>query len=194
MCTRHDRVSRIAPLTSVQTPGAPTRAAHVGQLTRSAETSGPFASWAPLLACHGGAAGGGGGDAVGGGGCGNVVVAVAAETSRWRRYGPARSRLEVRVRWWEFDAGAPFELQLRSECSSSCREERIVSVGVGTVTTVTYEFAGYGMGRRDSLPYVLTFFLTFFSIVFAFISPRALGASDESVVWEEIVFLEQRVC
>ena len=32
------------PLTSVQTPRAPARAAHVGQLTPSGETSGPFAS------------------------------------------------------------------------------------------------------------------------------------------------------
>lgn len=39
----------LPPLTSEQTPRAPTRAAHVGQLTPSAETSGPFGSWAPLL-------------------------------------------------------------------------------------------------------------------------------------------------
>lgn len=38
---------------SEQTPGAPARAARVGQLTRSAETWGPFASWAPVLGDHG---------------------------------------------------------------------------------------------------------------------------------------------
>lgn len=41
---RHDS----HPSTDKRTPRAPTRAAHVGQLTRSAGTSGPFASWAPV--------------------------------------------------------------------------------------------------------------------------------------------------
>lgn len=55
----------LPPLTRERTPRAPTRAAHFGQLTPSAETSGPFASWAPPLLAQSG-----GGDAVdcGGGG------------------------------------------------------------------------------------------------------------------------------
>lgn len=62
----------LPPLTRERTPRAPTRAAHFGQLTPSAETSGPFASWAPpLLAQSGGGdavdcGGGGGGDGGGG--------------------------------------------------------------------------------------------------------------------------------
>lgn len=47
---------------SERTPRAPARAAHVGQLTTNAETSGPFASRAPLLGQ------GGGRDVDGGGG------------------------------------------------------------------------------------------------------------------------------
>ena len=63
-CTPPDA---LPPLTRERTPRAPTRAAHFGQLTPSAETSGPFASWAPPLLAQSG-----GGDAVdcGGGGGG----------------------------------------------------------------------------------------------------------------------------
>lgn len=50
----HDARPRCQPSANDRTPRAPTRAAHVGQLTPSAETSGPFASRAPVLAVRGG--------------------------------------------------------------------------------------------------------------------------------------------